>query len=103
MVMDIKSLVPGHTKTSLGKSDKAKKKSDSSDANSASVESDDSVQLTGKASQIGQLIAQMKASPAVDPDRVSPVKDKLDNDDYEIDYQNVANKMLDFESSYQGY
>lgn len=103
MVMDIKNLVPGHTKTMLGKSDKAKKKSGSSGVDSASTDSDDSVQLTGKASQIGKLIAQMKASPAVDPDRVSPVKDKLDNDDYDIDYQSVANKMLDFESSYQGY
>jgi len=100
MVMDIKSLVPGHTKTSLGKSEKTKKQSSSAAADSAAADSDDSVSLTGQASKIGHLIQQMKAAPVVDPDRVSPVKDKLDKDDYEIEYERVANKMLDFESSY---
>ena len=101
MVMDIKSLVPGHTKTSLGKSEKAKKKPGSGSAES--TEADDSVSLTGQASQISQLIKQMKSAPVVDPDRVSPVKDKLDKGDYEIEYERVANKMLDFEATYQGY
>ncbi|TQV75298.1 flagellar biosynthesis anti-sigma factor FlgM [Aliikangiella marina] len=103
MVMDIKSLVPGHTKTNLSRSDKAKKKSASSDASSAAAESDDSVSLTGAASKIGALVAQMKAAPVVDPDRVSPVKEKMDKGEYDIDYERVANKMLDFESSYYGY
>ena len=103
MAMDIKSLVPGHTKTNLSRSDKAKKKSGEASSTSSSVESDDSVSLTGAASKIGALVAQMKAAPVVDPDRVSPVKDKMDKDEYDIDYERVANKMLDFESSYYGY
>lgn len=103
MAMDIKSLVPGHTKANLNRSDKAKKKAGSSSASSSAVESDDSVSLTGAASKIGALVAQMKAAPVVDPDRVSPVKDKMDKDEYDIDYERVANKMLDFESSYYGY
>ena len=102
MVMDIRNLAPGLVKTDLGKTEKSKKKSDSSDS-SIDDGGSDSVSLTGQASQIGQLIQQMKSAPVLDPDRVSPVKEKVDKGEYEIEYQQVANKMLDFESSYQGY
>lgn len=103
MVMDIKSLVPGHTKTNFTKTEKSKKKTTDSSASSAKSDADDSVNITGQAAKISQLVQQMKASPVVDPDRVSPVKDKLDKDAYDIEYERVANKMLDFESSFQGY
>ena len=104
MVMDIRSLVPAQNKAELRKTDKSKKKSTTSTSGSASDESDDvSLNLTGKSSQISQLIQQMKTAPVLDPDRVSPVKEKLDKGEYEIEYQQVANKMLDFETSYQGY
>ena len=105
MVMDIRSLLPGQTKTGLNKTEKSKKQSGSSsvsDSNSDDAE-DVSVSLTGTASKISQLIQQMKSAPAVDPDRVSPVKEKVDRGEYEIQYQQVANKMLDFEATYQGY
>lgn len=105
MVMDIRSLIHGQTKPGLNKTEKSKKLSGSSSTNdSESVEQDDvSINLTGNASKISQLIQQMKSAPAIDPDRVSPVKEKVDRGEYEIQYQQVANKMLDFESSYQGY
>ena len=102
MVMDIRSLAPGLVKTDLSKTEKSKKKSSASNG-SVEESGDDSVSLTGQASQISQLIKQMKSAPVLDPDRVSPVKEKLDKGEYEIEYQQVANKMLDFESSYQGY
>ncbi|MGX5173471.1 flagellar biosynthesis anti-sigma factor FlgM [Aliikangiella sp. IMCC44653] len=100
--MDIKSLVPGQVKADFNRSEKARKKSQSG-GSTAADEADDSVSLTGKASQIGQLIQQMKAAPVVDQSRVEPLKDKLDKKQYEIEYQRVANKMLDFESNFQGY
>lgn len=103
MVMDIRSLVPGHTKTSLGKTSRSKSGKSSNDASSSAEESDDSVNLTGHASQIASLVQQMKSSPVLDPDRVSPVKEKVDKGDYEIEYERVANKMLDFEASYYDY
>ena len=104
MVMDIRSLVPAQTKAELGKTEKSKKKSTASDSGNGSDESDDdSINLTTQSSQISKLIQQMKSAPVLDPDRVSPVKDKLDKGEYDIEYQQVANKMLDFETSYQGY
>jgi flagellar biosynthesis anti-sigma factor FlgM len=103
MVLDVKNLVPGQTKAMLGKTKKTEKKESEIMADSADSSDSDSVNITSQAGQIGRLVAQMKAEPAMNPDRVSPVKDKLDKDDYDIDFEQVANKMLDFESSYYGY
>lgn len=103
MVIDIRSLAPGQIKPSLGKTEKSKRKPAGTTSSSASADAEDSVSLTGQASQIQSLIQQMKAAPAVDLDRVYPVKEKVDQGDYEIRYQQVANKMLDFEVGYQGY
>ena len=101
--MDIRSLVPGHTKTDLGKTTRSKSKRSADQSSSASSDADDSVSLTGHASQISALVKQMKSAPVLDPDRVSPVKEKMDKGEYEIEYERVANKMLDFEASYYDY
>lgn len=101
MVLDVRNILPGQTKALLGKTRKTDKKS-SSGTNKVAVDSD-SVELTGQASQIASLVAQMKAAPVLDPDRVSPVAEKLSQGKYKIEYEQVANKMLDFESSYYGY
>ncbi len=103
MVLDVRNLVPGQTKTMLGKTEKSKKKASTSVSGPSDSSDNDSVEITGQANKINHLIAQMKAEPALDPDRVSPVKDKLSKGDYQIKYEQVANKMLDFESSYYGY
>ncbi|MDH5432584.1 MAG: flagellar biosynthesis anti-sigma factor FlgM [Gammaproteobacteria bacterium] len=103
MVMDVRHVATGLSRSSLSKTEKSKKKSVDTDGSVAVSDQDDSISLTGSASKIGQLIEQMKAAPVVDPDRVSPVKEKLDNDSYEIDYQQVANKMLDFETDYYSW
>lgn len=102
MVLDVRNLVPGQSSALLGKTEKSKKKTLGGISSNNSTESD-SVELTGQANKISQLIEQMKAEPALDPDRVSPVKEKLSKGEYQIKYEDVANKMLDFESSYYGY
>jgi len=103
MVLDVRSLVPGQSKALLGKTRKSEKKQGKNVAAQSGAMDQDSVEITGQASQIGRLVEQMKAQPAMDPDRVSPVKEKLSKGEYKIKYEQVANKMLDFESSYYGY
>ncbi len=103
MVMDIRSLVPGQSKALLGKTGKSEKKQSKSSATKGGASNSDSVNITGQAGKISQLIEQMKSAPILDPDRISPVKEKLTKGEYQIKYQQVANKMLDFESSYGGY
>ncbi len=103
MVLDVRSLVPGQSKALIGKTSKTKKQKSSSSLADDAPNEQDSVSITGQANQITRLIEQMKAQPALDPDRVSPVKEKLTKGQYQIKYQQVADKMLDFESSYYGY
>jgi len=103
MALDIKSLAPGQSKALLGKTNKSEKKRDKGVKLSPGSADPDSVNITGQAGQISKLIEQMKSSPVIDPDRVSPVKEKLSNGKYKMEYQQIANKMLDFESSYGGY
>ncbi len=103
MVLDIQSLVPGQSKALLGKTGKSEKKQTKRASAKLSTTDSDSVNITNQAGKISQLIEQMKSAPVLDPDRISPVKEKLSKGDYKIKYQQVANKMLDFESSYDGY
>jgi len=103
MALDIKSLVPGQSKALLGKTNKSDKKRAKDVKLTPGSSESDSVNITGQAGKINQLIDQMKTSPVIDPDRVSPVKEKLSNGKYKMEYQQIANKMLDFESSYGGY
>jgi len=105
MVLDIKNLVPGQTKTMLGRPERSVKKrvADPEGASDSESSDFDSVEITSQANQINKLVQQMKSAPVLNPDRVSPVKHKLSKGDYDIDFKQVANKMLDFESSYYGY
>lgn len=105
MVLDVRNIDAGQAKAILAGTSGAKKtartnaKGKNREVNSGGAE-DDSVELTGLAGQISRLVNQMKAAPAVNPDLVSPVKEKIDQGKYEIEYVQVANKILDFESAY---
>jgi len=105
MVLDIKNLVPGQTKTMLGRTEKSAKKRllESGSASESESSGIDSVEITSQANQINRLVQQMKSEPVLDPDRVSPVMEKLAKGKFDIDFEQVANKMLDFESNYYGY
>jgi len=103
MVLDVRNIVPGQSKALLGQTSKSDKKGAKTKSGESSLVDSDSVKITGQAGQISQLIEQMKAEPVLDPDRVSPVKEKLQKGEYQIKYEQVANKMLDFESSFNRY
>jgi flagellar biosynthesis anti-sigma factor FlgM len=106
MVLDVRNIDAGQAKALLGKAASSKKSSGAtkSSAKTKSVEiaasEDDSVELTGLAGKISHLVNQMKMAPASNPDRISPIKDKLTKGEYNIEYVQVANKLLDFESAY---
>ena len=106
MVLDVRNIDAGQAKALLGnasstkKSSSATKSSAKGKSSNVSASEDDSVELTGLAGQISRLVNQMKTAPALNPDRISPIKDKLKNGEYEIEYVQVANKLLDFESAY---
>ena len=97
MPLDVNSINSGKIAARSTQRKKLSKGSDAHD-NSVNESNEDSVELTGKAAQIQQLIGQMMAAPAVDPSRVEPVKEKIDSGRYDIDAEQIANKMLEYES-----
>jgi negative regulator of flagellin synthesis FlgM len=99
MVIDVRNVGSGKISTNSTKSKKLKDNA-ISNADDSGDTAADSVELTGKASQIQSLIKQMMSSPVVDNSRVEPVKEKVDQGRYEIEPERVANKMLDFEVGY---
>jgi flagellar biosynthesis anti-sigma factor FlgM len=102
MMIDIRSLSSGNAKLNVDKAGKPKGKSTKNSSASSGDGDSDSIEITSQASQISRLVQQMKSAPVLDPDRVSPIQEKLGKGEYHINHQQVANKMLDFESAYEG-
>lgn len=57
----------------------------------------DSVNLTESAKLIQHLEEQLRLLPIVDADKVSLVKENLNNGNYQISSQNIANKFSQYE------
>jgi negative regulator of flagellin synthesis FlgM len=55
------------------------------------------VQLTGAARSLAAMEQSLAALPAVDEARVAAVKRKLDNGEYRIDAQRIADRLLHLE------
>lgn len=102
-MINIRSVNSSSSKVNTGKTENTRKKASAQTASSTTSDSSDSIELTGQTAKIAQLIQQMKSSPVVDANRIAPIKEKLTNGKYNIDHQQVANKMLDFETSYSAY
>ena len=98
MPIDFNTIGAGKVGTSATR--RKKSSSGASDTAASDASSDESLALTGKAAQIQSLISQMMEAPAIDMSIVDPIKEKIENDRYQIEPREVANKMLDFESSY---
>jgi len=62
----------------------------------------DTVSLTASGLLMSKLQDVVAATPAVDADRVGAIKDALASGSYEIDDQQVADKMLRFERDVLG-
>ncbi len=59
----------------------------------------DTVNLTGTASQLRSLEQQLASQPIVDAQRVDSIKREIANGSYEINSQQVADKMIQIESA----
>ena len=72
---------------------------ESSAATSSSAK--DTVQLTSGAQLLERLEKSLESLPAVDSQRVAEIKTAIENGDYEIDAQAVADAMLRLEMSFR--
>jgi negative regulator of flagellin synthesis FlgM len=59
----------------------------------------DTVTLTDTAALLHKLSAAIAAAPIVDIGRVEEVKQAINNGQFQINHQRVAEKMLDFETA----
>jgi len=59
----------------------------------------DTVNLTGTASQLRSLEQQLANQPIVDAQRVESIKREIANGSYEVNSQQVADKMIQIESA----
>ena len=64
----------------------------------ASSASTDNVSLSSTAKALTQIESDLKQLPEVNQAKVDAIKAKIDNGSYQIDSDNMAQKMLDLES-----
>lgn len=65
----------------------------------ASNIANDTVNLTGTASQLRALEQQIASLPVVDVQRVESIKQEISNGSYQIDPPRIAEKMIQIESA----
>ncbi len=75
--------------------DSLKKKSSTGSA------SEDKVEISSQASELGKLQQQAKASPDIRKDRVEAIKLQLDEGTYRTDSNKIAEKLID-EALFEG-
>ncbi len=68
------------------------------DASSSVVSSkEDSVSITDSAKTLARATEKAKNSDGIDHDKVEALKQSIADGSYKVDYQNLANKILDVE------
>jgi len=70
------------------------------DASQGQVSANDTVELTSSAKLLERLEKTLATLPAVDSNRVSEVKAAIENGEYEIDADAIADAMIRFERSF---
>lgn len=80
----------------------AKKESGDSSkaASSRSSSGSDKLSLTDTAERLKALEYQLAQQPEVDRNRVSSVQDAISSGEYKVDPERVADKMINFEASF---
>ena len=103
MANDITSL--GRSTTQSGdrqvqsiKRDSARSSESSQDSGSSS--SSDKVSLTSTAAKLKALEQQLSSQPDVDMRKVSEVQTAIANGNYDVNPENIADKMMNFEENF---
>lgn len=69
--------------------------------NSGPADNSSDVQLTGRAGQLAEIAQSLRALPPVDELRVAMVKKRLEDGEYQVDPQRIADKLLHLEGEFQ--
>jgi len=66
-------------------------------AKTPSQDNRDSVSLSSTAQNLAKIETELKSLPDVNQSKVDAIKAKIDNGDYQVNSQNLAQKLLDIE------
>ncbi len=102
MANDITSIHSSRLQQSGSRSSQRLDETDNKESNSArKVSSDgaDKVSLTSTAARLKDIEQRLTSQAPVDNDRVKQVKSAINNGEYNVDADRVANKMINFENS----
>jgi len=100
MNIDLNNLNPSRPDSSRSNStrnDAVSRDSGSSEKASAQAPADN-VSLSETAKTLASVEAQLKESPEVDLSKVEAIRARLESGEYQINSDNMAQKMLDIES-----
>ena len=84
--------------TSIKKSDDSNKSSDTS--TSTNTSSSDKVTLTDTAAKLKALESNLANQSVVDDNKVRNVQSSIQNGNYKMDPERIADKMINFESAF---
>ena len=73
---------------------KASQKSGGRAHDSAASSGGDRVQLSGRSKEAAQAREVLSATPAVRSEKIAEIKNRIDNNQYEVDAEKVAHKMI---------
>ncbi|HEB55629.1 MAG TPA: flagellar biosynthesis anti-sigma factor FlgM [Gammaproteobacteria bacterium] len=79
--------------------DEADSKGSSSNTSRVSSDGADKVSLTSTAARLKDIEQRLASQTPVDQNRVKQVKSAINNGEYNVDADRVANKMINFENS----
>jgi len=71
----------------------------STNSSRVSTDTADKVSLTSTAARLKDIEQRLASQTSVDNNRVNQVKSAINNGEYNVDADRVANKMIDFENS----
>lgn len=102
MANDITSIHSSRLQQSGSRQSQRLDETDSKESNSASkisTDSADKVSLTSTAARLKNIEQRLASEAPVDNNRVKQVKSAINNGEYNVDADRVANKMINFENS----
>ena len=70
-----------------------------SNTSQVSTDTADKVSLTSTAARLKDIEQRLASQTSVDNNRVNQMRSAINNGEYNVDADRVANKMIDFESS----
>ncbi|MBQ0724268.1 MAG: flagellar biosynthesis anti-sigma factor FlgM [Cycloclasticus sp.] len=99
MSINIKGTSTKSSQTTSKKSNSSGKASKTSEANSSKTATADSIDLTATASTLQQIEQSLSDIPIIDSARVENVSQSIENGDYEINDDTIAERIINSETA----